>query len=615
MLDDPLLLAAEAGIAEDAAQHAERGVRGSGSLTGVGVELCCTACGWLYAAADAGKPYARSGARMHEIAQAFLLVYAGLFPIVNPVGSAPIFLALTASHTERVRHDLARRVAVNGFVLLLGSLFVGSHVLQFFGITIPVLRVGRRAGGGVFGWRLLRDGASRPTAAGEVGEDGPVDAFYPLTMPLTVGPGSIAVAIALGAQRPRRRRALSRVWRCWSPAPWSVSRRSRSTVFFCYRFADRMVAVLGPNGINVLIRLSAFILLCIGIQIIWSGYSALIADAGTLRPVRRSIDAAARKCRGRMDDRIDPDECSPTTRTGSRSASRCRARKTRCCCAARGITPTTSTCPARPIAVIVRSHYAHGVIRGIDTAAARAMPGVLAVYTAADLAAGGIGPLPPRQVMNNRDGTPMLSPVRHALATDKVRHVGEAVAAVDRRDARRRPRTRPRRSIVDIDPLPAVTEPDEAAAPGAPQLYDDVPRQCRARFPFRRQRGGRRRLRRAPRMSRGSSCATTASSSTRWSRAPRSPNTTREREHWTLHVGCQGVFGFRNYIAGVLGVGRDKVRVLTDRVGGSFGMKQPTYAGVLLHPARGARARPPGQMDRRALRQLCLRHAWPRRTR
>src|SRR5271155_3967845 len=81
-------------------------------------------------------------------------------------------------------------------------------------------------------------------------------------------------------------------------------------------------------------------------------------------------------------------------------------------------------------AVMVRSHLAHGLIRGIDTAAARAMPGVLAVYTAADLAKGGIGPLPARQVMKNRDGTPMLMPTRYALATDKVRYVGEAVAAV-----------------------------------------------------------------------------------------------------------------------------------------------------------------------------------------
>src|SRR5881275_3055178 len=86
--------------------------------------------------------------------------------------------------------------------------------------------------------------------------------------------------------------------------------------------------------------------------------------------------------------------------------------------------------PGQAYAVMVRSHHAHGVIRGIDTAAARAMPGVLAIYAAADLAQGGIGPLPPRQVMNNRDGTSMLSPVRYALATDKVRHVGEAVAAI-----------------------------------------------------------------------------------------------------------------------------------------------------------------------------------------
>src|SRR6266849_6645533 len=86
--------------------------------------------------------------------------------------------------------------------------------------------------------------------------------------------------------------------------------------------------------------------------------------------------------------------------------------------------------PGQAYAVMVRSQQAHGVIRRIDTAAARAMPGVLAIYTAADLGAGGIGPLPPRQVMNNRDGTPMLSPVRYALATGKVRYVGEAIAAV-----------------------------------------------------------------------------------------------------------------------------------------------------------------------------------------
>src|SRR6516225_3853863 len=82
--------------------------------------------------------------------------------------------------------------------------------------------------------------------------------------------------------------------------------------------------------------------------------------------------------------------------------------------------------PRQAYAVMVRSHLAHGIIRRIQTSAARALPGVLAIYTAADLARAGIGPLPPRQVIHKRDGTPMLSPPRYALPSDKVRHVGEA---------------------------------------------------------------------------------------------------------------------------------------------------------------------------------------------
>src|SRR5260370_26859825 len=123
---------------------------------------------------------------------------------------------------------------------------------------------------------------------------------------------------------------------------------------------------------------------------------------------------------------------------------------------------------------IVRSHYAHGIIRGIDTAAARRMPGVLGVYTAADLERGGVGPLPPRQVMNNRDGTPMLSPIRYALATGKVRYVGDPIAAIVAETAAQA-RDAAEAVVVDIDPLPAVTSAREAAAPGAPLLYDDVP--------------------------------------------------------------------------------------------------------------------------------------------
>ncbi len=235
---------------------------------------------------------------------------------------------------------------------------------------------------------------------------------------------------------------------------------------------------------------------------------------------------------------------------------------------------------------IVRSPYAHGIIRGIDTEAARTVPGVLAVYTAADLEAGGIGPLPARQVMNNRDGTPMLQPVRHALATDKVRHVGEAVAAVIG-DSFAAAKDGAEAVELDIEPLPAVTEPSEADAPGAPQLYDDVPNNVGLDFHF----GDTEAV--AAAFARAAHVTKIELRNNRIVVNPIEPRAALVEydpatEHFTVHVGNQGVFGFRNYIAGVLGVGRDKVRVITDRVGGSFGMKQPNMSEYycMLHAAR-----------------------------
>ncbi|HML11426.1 MAG TPA: MarC family protein [Stellaceae bacterium] len=213
---------------------------------------------------------------MNAAANSFLLVYAGLFPIVNPVGSAPIFLALTSHNPVEVRRRLVHKVAINSFILLLGSLFVGSHVLVFFGITLPVVRIAGGLAVAAFAWQLLRDGATTAQRADEVGESAAhVDAFYPLTMPLTVGPGSISVAIALGAQRPQEANDLASIALLGGAAVAGLAAIAL-TVFFCYRFADRMAAMLGATGVNVLIRLSAFILLCIGIQIIWSGYAALM---------------------------------------------------------------------------------------------------------------------------------------------------------------------------------------------------------------------------------------------------------------------------------------------------------------------------------------------------
>jgi multiple antibiotic resistance protein len=218
---------------------------------------------------------------MNPYANAFLLVNAGLFPILNPIGTAPIFLGLTSSFTEAERSALARRVAINSVLLLAGSMFIGSYLLVFFGITLPVVRI---AGGLVliaFGWKLLHSGVEfeDKRSIGATRHSTAIDAFYPLTMPLTVGPGSIAVAIGLGSQRPEGSIKL-----------WQLSLFAGSilagivaltfTVYVCYRFAERTLALLGENGVNVIIRLSAFILLCIGIQVLWTGYGALVIPRG-----------------------------------------------------------------------------------------------------------------------------------------------------------------------------------------------------------------------------------------------------------------------------------------------------------------------------------------------
>ena len=131
-----------------------------------------------------------------------LLVVSALFPIVDPIGGSPIFLSLTRDYTAQTRRMLSRRIAVNSFILLIGSFAIGSHVLSFFGISLPVVQVG----GGLIvisaGWAMLnqKDGNDRGAVGRTVNcTDAMRDAFYPLTLPLTVGPGSISIAITLGA--------------------------------------------------------------------------------------------------------------------------------------------------------------------------------------------------------------------------------------------------------------------------------------------------------------------------------------------------------------------------------------------------------------------------------
>lgn len=211
---------------------------------------------------------------MNTFVNTFLLVYAALFPIVNPFGSAPFFLSLTEQYTNIERARIARQIAINSFLLLLGSLLIGSHVLGFFGVSLPIVRV---AGGLVvttFGWKLLNSPAQAEhehDAQQAAAHDDP-DTFYPLTMPLTVGPGSISVAVTIGSQR------ATSDWQQFvleSGGAVASLVAMALTVYLCYRFAPRLVSALGRGGTNVVVRLSAFILVCIGIQILWNGVKEL----------------------------------------------------------------------------------------------------------------------------------------------------------------------------------------------------------------------------------------------------------------------------------------------------------------------------------------------------
>jgi multiple antibiotic resistance protein len=166
---------------------------------------------------------------------------------------------------------------MNSFFLLVGSYFIGAHILSFFGISLPVVQVG----GGLIvistGWALLKQGADtdqKGVMRNIQATDPFRDAFYPLTMPLTVGPGSISVAITLGANAPRHQGFL--LLSILTAIVGSVL--LAASIFLCYGFADRLGTMIGPTGMTVIIQLTSFLLVCIGVQILWNGAKALLVS-------------------------------------------------------------------------------------------------------------------------------------------------------------------------------------------------------------------------------------------------------------------------------------------------------------------------------------------------
>ncbi|MGE4372836.1 MAG: MarC family protein [Xanthobacter sp.] len=211
----------------------------------------------------------------------FLIVYASLFPIINPLGGAPIFLSFVRHCSPATRKHLARKIALYGFTLLVCAMLFGARILTFFGISLPVLHM---AGGLVvasIGWSLLHQGvqSDKHSEAVALNEETALEnAFYPLTLPLTVGPGVIATAIAISAgHTPITPDSLMQV-AVEAVAALSALVAIALTIYFAYREAGTIERVLGRRGTDVLVRLFAFILLAIGLQMLWSGLQVLLGE-------------------------------------------------------------------------------------------------------------------------------------------------------------------------------------------------------------------------------------------------------------------------------------------------------------------------------------------------
>ena len=210
--------------------------------------------------------------------KSLLFAVATVLPIVNPLATAPMFTTLTHGVDESTRADLARRIGRHVAMLLIGATLVGAYVLDFFGISLPIVRV---AGGLIVAstaWRMLhtQQAASDDKAqmAQSLTDDNVrIQAFYPMAFPLTCGPGSIAAAITVGAalHSPRVSESLANF-----AGGLAATVLIGLSVFLTFRYAGRLLRPLGEVGLVVFLRLSAFILLCLGVQIVWNGAQELL---------------------------------------------------------------------------------------------------------------------------------------------------------------------------------------------------------------------------------------------------------------------------------------------------------------------------------------------------
>jgi multiple antibiotic resistance protein len=212
-----------------------------------------------------------------DLLHTLALVPVTLLPIINPLSAAPVF-TLTVGGDALATRQLARQVAINCFFVLVVSLFIGTYVLDLFGISLPIVRIGGGLLVATSGWRMLnRSDDDEVQAAVKRSSARLSDAevmrrsFFPITFPLTTGPGTIAASIAIGAGLPRQ----PALFVANALAVTLGASLTVAVIYLVYRHAPALLAKLGEVGTLVMTRLLAFVLLCIGISIMWTGWAEL----------------------------------------------------------------------------------------------------------------------------------------------------------------------------------------------------------------------------------------------------------------------------------------------------------------------------------------------------
>ena len=216
---------------------------------------------------------------MADFTQYFALAFSALLPLINPLGSALVFLGLVGIAPTDIYRSLAKRIAIATVIFLIVIEVAGALLLKFFGISLPIVQISGGLALAAMGWNLLNQGQG-PDKTADTAVDSGLElksleqkVFYPFTFPITAGPGCIVVVITLSAHAS----AQHGLQRTFTHAGIATAIALLSlAVYFCYARAPQITTHISPQTVHGILRLIAFVLLCIGVQILTNGVQTIV---------------------------------------------------------------------------------------------------------------------------------------------------------------------------------------------------------------------------------------------------------------------------------------------------------------------------------------------------